>query len=60
MKIGFIGIGNMGLPMASNLARSGYEVTVYNRTPEKANAWISEYGGTQATTPAAAAKGAKK
>ncbi len=58
-NVAFIGLGSMGYPMAGHLARSGYEVTVYNRTPEKANAWISEYGGTQATTPAAAAKGAK-
>lgn len=36
MKAGFIGLGNMGLPMARNLLKAGHEVTVYNRTREKA------------------------
>jgi 3-hydroxyisobutyrate dehydrogenase-like beta-hydroxyacid dehydrogenase len=35
MKIGFIGLGNMGSRMAANLLRAGHELTVYNRTPEK-------------------------
>lgn len=35
-QIGFIGLGNMGLPMASNLMEAGYMLHVYNRTPEKA------------------------
>ena len=39
-KIGFIGIGMMGLPMARNLIKAGYELTVYNRTPEKAASLI--------------------
>ncbi len=38
MKIGFIGLGKMGVGMATNLVRAGHEVTVYNRTPEKAQA----------------------
>lgn len=37
MKAGFIGLGNMGLPMARNLLKAGHEVTVYNRTRERAN-----------------------
>ena len=37
MKIGFIGIGMMGLPMAHNLIRDGYHLNIYNRTPEKAS-----------------------
>jgi 3-hydroxyisobutyrate dehydrogenase-like beta-hydroxyacid dehydrogenase len=36
MKIGFAGIGQMGRPMAANLLKAGYELTVYNRTPQKA------------------------
>jgi 3-hydroxyisobutyrate dehydrogenase-like beta-hydroxyacid dehydrogenase len=32
MKAGFIGLGNMGMPMASNLLKAGHEITVYNRT----------------------------
>ena len=34
-KLGWIGLGNMGKPMATNLIHAGYDVTVYNRTPEK-------------------------
>jgi 3-hydroxyisobutyrate dehydrogenase-like beta-hydroxyacid dehydrogenase len=37
MKVGFIGLGNMGAAMAGNLLKAGHEVTVYNRTPGKAN-----------------------
>lgn len=36
MKIGFVGLGNMGLPMARNLLRAGHELTVYNRTRSRA------------------------
>jgi 3-hydroxyisobutyrate dehydrogenase-like beta-hydroxyacid dehydrogenase len=39
-KIGFIGIGMMGFPMARNLLKAGYDLTVYNRTPEKASSLI--------------------
>lgn len=41
MKIGWIGLGNMGVPMASNLFKAGYEVSVYNRTKEKAKPLLS-------------------
>jgi len=40
MKVGFIGLGNMGSPMAENLLKAGHEVTVYNRTPSKAEALV--------------------
>jgi 3-hydroxyisobutyrate dehydrogenase len=53
----FIGLGNMGYPMAGHLAKAGYKVTVYNRTPAKAAAWQKEYGGLTAATPADAARG---
>jgi len=42
MKAGFIGLGNMGLPMARNLLKAGHEVTVYNRTRERAESLRSE------------------
>jgi len=57
-KAAFIGLGNMGYPMAGHLAKGGYEVTVYNRTRSKADAWVKEYGGSAADTPGKAAAGA--
>jgi len=58
MKLAFIGLGVMGGPMAGHLARAGHDVTVYNRTRAKAEAWVKQYGGAWADTPAAAARGA--
>ena len=57
-KVSFIGLGVMGAPMAGHLARAGHDVTVYNRTPAKADEWAARYGGRHAPTPAAAAEGA--
>jgi 3-hydroxyisobutyrate dehydrogenase-like beta-hydroxyacid dehydrogenase len=54
--VGFIGLGIMGLPMARHLAGAGYPVTVFNRTPEKANAARS-FGAQVAATPREAAEG---
>lgn len=51
MKIGFIGLGNMGIPMVKNLVKAGYEVTVYNRTKEKALALQSEINVKVADAP---------
>ncbi len=51
-KIGFIGLGVMGFPMAGHLQKAGYEVTVYNRTGSKAERWVSTFGGSSAATPA--------
>jgi 3-hydroxyisobutyrate dehydrogenase-like beta-hydroxyacid dehydrogenase len=51
MEIGFIGLGIMGSRMAANLARAGHDLTVYNRTAEKAQAWVGEHGGTAVATP---------
>jgi 3-hydroxyisobutyrate dehydrogenase len=48
----------MGYPMAGHLAAKGHEVTVYNRTTAKAEAWVAQHGGALAETPAQAAKGA--
>jgi 3-hydroxyisobutyrate dehydrogenase-like beta-hydroxyacid dehydrogenase len=58
-RVAFLGLGVMGYPMAGHLARAGHQVTVYNRSPAKAAAWVAEHGGTQAATPAAAAEGAE-
>jgi 2-hydroxy-3-oxopropionate reductase len=49
----------MGYPMAGHLAkRGGHAVTVYNRTAQKARAWVGQYGGSTAPTPRQAAEGA--
>jgi len=55
MKVAFLGLGVMGYPMAGHLARAGRDVTVYNRTADKAARWVKEYGGKSAATPAEAA-----
>jgi len=57
--IAFIGLGNMGYPMAGHLQRAGHDVVVWNRTRQKANDWVSAYGGRTAESPAAAAKQAE-
>ncbi len=57
-KVGFIGLGVMGYPMAGHLAAKGHEVTVFNRTGAKADSWVAEHGGAKAQTPAQAADGA--
>jgi len=59
MKLAFIGLGVMGAPMAGHLARAGHEVTVYNRTRAKADAWAARYGGRASATPRDAARGAQ-
>lgn len=56
--VAFLGLGVMGYPMAGHLARAGHEVTVYNRTAAKAEAWAREFGGRSAATPREAAGGA--
>lgn len=57
-QVAFLGLGVMGYPMAGHLAqKAGHSVTVYNRTVEKARAWTTEHGGSDAPTPATAVKG---
>ncbi len=56
-KVAFLGLGVMGLPMAGHLARAGHNVTVYNRTPAKAQQWLAEFGSKAAATPREAAAG---
>jgi 3-hydroxyisobutyrate dehydrogenase len=59
MKLGFIGLGIMGAPMAGHLlTKGGHQVTVYNRTRAKAEAWAAKHGGKMASSPAEAARGA--
>jgi len=50
----------MGAPMAGHLVAKGYDVTVYNRTRQKADAWAAKHKGNVAATPAAAVKGAEQ
>jgi 3-hydroxyisobutyrate dehydrogenase len=55
-KVAFLGLGVMGYPMAGHLKnKGGHEVTVYNRTAAKAEAWVKEHGGRSAPTPKDAA-----
>jgi 3-hydroxyisobutyrate dehydrogenase len=58
-KVAFLGLGVMGYPMAGHLAAGGHQVTVYNRTAQKAADWVAQHGGSSAPTPAAAAAGAE-
>ncbi|MFY8145364.1 MAG: NAD(P)-dependent oxidoreductase, partial [Rhodobacter sp.] len=58
-QVAFLGLGVMGGPMAGHLLRAGHEVTVYNRTAQKAEAWVAAHGGRAAPTPAKAARGAE-
>jgi 3-hydroxyisobutyrate dehydrogenase len=57
-KVAFLGLGVMGFPMAGHLkTKGGHDVTVYNRTAAKADAWVQKFGGRAAPTPKAAAEG---
>jgi 3-hydroxyisobutyrate dehydrogenase-like beta-hydroxyacid dehydrogenase len=58
-KVAFIGLGVMGYPMAGHIrTKGGHDVTVYNRTLGKAQAWVAEFGGQMALTPEEAARDA--
>ncbi|ABV37226.1 6-phosphogluconate dehydrogenase, NAD-binding [Shewanella sediminis HAW-EB3] len=56
-KVAFIGLGVMGYPMAGHLVSNGHDVTVYNRTVGKAEAWVNEYDGQSKSSPELAAQG---
>ena len=56
-KVAFLGLGVMGYPMAGHLQAKGHDVTVYNRTAQKAEKWAGEHGGRHAATPGEAAAG---
>ncbi len=57
-KIGFIGVGNMGNPMAANLLKRGFDVTVFDARPETAEAFVAQHGGKAASSLADLARGA--
>ncbi|MDO5657433.1 MAG: NAD(P)-dependent oxidoreductase [Paracoccus sp. (in: a-proteobacteria)] len=57
-KAAFLGLGVMGYPMAGHLAAAGHELSVYNRSPDKARAWVAQHGASAAPTPREAAEGA--
>jgi 3-hydroxyisobutyrate dehydrogenase-like beta-hydroxyacid dehydrogenase len=56
-KVAFLGLGVMGFPMAGHLALAGHDVTVYNRSAAKAQAWTGEFKGRAAPTPREAVAG---
>ena len=56
-KCAFIGLGNMGYPMAGHLVNAGHDVHVYNRTKAKSEKWATEYEGTIHETASSAADG---
>ena len=58
-RTAFIGLGVMGYPMAGHMAAKGHDVTVFNRSGEKAQKWASEHGGKAMPTPREAAAGAE-
>ncbi len=58
-RLAFLGLGVMGGPMARHLASKGHQVTVYNRTTAKAEAWVTAHGGKFGRTPADAVAGAE-
>ena len=58
MNLAFLGLGAMGEPMARNLVAAGHNVTVYNRTPGRANALV-EMGAVSAPSASAAVAGAE-
>ena len=58
-KLAFLGLGVMGYPMAGHLQAGGHEVTVYNRTSKKAQAWVKQHKGAMAATVAEAVKNAE-
>jgi 3-hydroxyisobutyrate dehydrogenase-like beta-hydroxyacid dehydrogenase len=59
MRVAFVGLGVMGFPMAGHLSQAGHEVTVFNRTGSRANAWLQKFGGRRAATPGDAAAAAE-
>lgn len=54
MKVAFVGLGVMGFPMAGHLVKAGHEVSVFNRSPEKAARWVQTHAGRSGATVAQA------
>ena len=59
MRIGFIGLGVMGFPMAGHLVKAGHELSVFNRSPDKALRFAELHGARAAQSPAEAAQNAE-
>lgn len=57
-NLAFIGLGRMGYPMAGHLVRHGHQVSVFNRSPARAQAWLTEFGGRACQTVQEVATGA--
>src|SRR3954467_2512054 len=58
-RVAFLGLGIMGRPQAANVCRAGFDLTVWNRTPERAESFAEEHKGVEvAESPAEAARGA--
>ena len=57
MKVAFVGLGVMGFPMAGHLKAAGHEVSVFNRSPDKARRWVEKHGGQAGATVAEAVSG---
>jgi 3-hydroxyisobutyrate dehydrogenase len=49
-RVGLVGVGNMGTPMAANLVKAGWKVTVYDAAPEKSKAFVTAHGGSAAAS----------
>ncbi|MDP1717208.1 MAG: NAD(P)-dependent oxidoreductase [Burkholderiales bacterium] len=57
-KVGFIGVGNMGNPMAGHLVKAGFDVTVFDIRAETLQAFVAQHGGKAASSLAEVARGA--
>ena len=58
-RVAFLGLGVMGYPMAGHLAAKGHQVSVYNRSPARAAAWVAQHGGASAASPCEAVAAAE-
>ena len=59
-KVSFIGVGNMGNPMASQLLKKGFDVTVFDARESTMHAFVREHGGESAATLADGTRGARR
>ncbi|KKQ67448.1 MAG: 6-phosphogluconate dehydrogenase NAD-binding protein [Candidatus Daviesbacteria bacterium GW2011_GWA2_38_24] len=60
MKVGFVGLGLMGRPMALNIHKKGFPLTVYNRTPSRAEEFKALPGAKVALSPAGVGEESEK
>ena len=59
MRLAFLGLGVMGGPMAGHLVAAGHEVSVYNRSADRAREWCGRHGGVRVDDPCSAVAGAE-